>query len=335
MKNVKQQIVFWGIVFFSIWIFSSLFETSDFGAFIGIIIGVLVGLAVLSELDKQEIQERDLFQISRNQELIVSSFGYDSDGYTVVYQRGHKGIDHYLRMYSSRNVLPGTLVVSNLGVRFVCNITRTEQKFTLNWNEIRRVSHFTEENFSGNKSWLQIDTKKYGLIGFTTDSANTISHQITNKLASHQEKVAEEERLIENQIRTRNLDSIPPTKFENLTSQLFQSMGYRVLQVGGAGDEGVDLVCKDTDNNEIIVQCKRYKGKVGISTIRDFYGALVHRHALKGYIVTSGEFTEPAIRWAADKPIELISRTRLAELLDQYQPSESVSEQPSFWNYKS
>jgi len=321
MKNFKQQIVFWGIVFLSIWIFSSLMETSDFGGFVGFIVGIIVGLGVLSELNKSEIQEQDLFHISRNQDLVVSDFGYDSEGYTVIYQRGHNGIDHYLRMYSQRNVLPGTLVLSNLGIRFVSKVTRTEQKFTLNWKEIRGATHSTEDNFSGKKSWLKIDTTKYGLINFTTDSATTISDKINKRLDDYQEKVAKEERLIENHIRTRNLDSISPTKFENLISQLFQSMGYRVLQVGGTGDEGVDLVCKDSNNNEIIVQCKRYKGKVGAPTIRDFYGALNHRQALKGYIVTTGEFTEPAMRWATNKPIVLIGRTRLAELLDQYLPS--------------
>jgi hypothetical protein len=321
MKNFKQQIVFWGIVFLSIWIFSSLMETSDFGGFVGFIVGIIVGLGVLSELNKSEIQEKDQIQISRNQDLVVSDFGFDSEGYTVIYQRGHKGIDHYLRMYSPRNVLPGTLVLSNLGVRFVCKLTRTEQKFTLNWKEIRGATHFTEDNFSGKKSWLKIDTTKYGLINFTTDSATTISDKINIRLDDYKEKVAKEERLIENHIRTRNLDSIPPNKFENLISQLFQSMGYRVLLVGGTGDEGVDLVCKDSSNNEIIVQCKRYKGKVGAPTIRDFYGALNHRQALKGYIVTTGEFTEPAIKWATNKPIVLIGRIRLAELLDQYLPS--------------
>jgi restriction system protein len=153
-----------------------------------------------------------------------------------------------------------------------------------------------------------------------------------NRLARHQEQVAQQEQLIESQIRSRNLDSIPPGKFEHLISQLFQSMGYRVLQVGGTGDEGVDLVCKDVGNNEIIVQCKRYKGKVGAPTVRDFYGALIHRRALKGYIVTTGEFTETALKWVAGTPIELIDRTRLAELLDRYQPGTTIGhKQQSFW----
>jgi restriction endonuclease Mrr len=57
----------------------------------------------------------------------------------------------------------------------------------------------------------------------------------------------------------------------------------------------------------------------------------MHRRALKGYIITTGEFTEPAIKWAAGKPIELIDRIKLAKLLDNYQPSYIEPKQTSFF----
>ena len=40
--------------------------------------------------------------------------------------------------------------------------------------------------------------------------------------------------------------------------------------------------------------------------VRDFYGVLQHEQADRGAIVTAGEFTDQARRWAAGKPIELI-----------------------------
>jgi hypothetical protein len=182
MKGCGRQIVFWGIIILSTWIFASLMGKNDWGPIIGFIVGFIVAWQVISEWNKSEKRERDIKTVSRNQGWIVRDFGQDSEGYTVIYQRGHKGIDHYLRMYAKRDEIPGTLALSDIGIRFVCTTTRTEQKFTLSWQEVRGASHSTEDTFLGQKAWLRVDTTKYGLISFTTESAPTIASQITNTL---------------------------------------------------------------------------------------------------------------------------------------------------------
>jgi restriction system protein len=95
-------------------------------------------------------------------------------------------------------------------------------------------------------------------------------------------------------------------------------MGYQVVHTGGSGDQGVDLSCWDpgTLDAELIVQCKRYKHKVGVRPVRALYGVLVDREARAGCIVTTSDFTEPAKSWAEGKPIMLIGRHELAQLLD-------------------
>ena len=94
-------------------------------------------------------------------------------------------------------------------------------------------------------------------------------------------------------------------------------MGYSVVETANTGDEGIDLICTKKDTNEtIVVQCKRYQGKVGSPIIRDFYGSLIHSKASKGYIVTTGQFTSDAISWAEGKPIEFIDREKLIRLFN-------------------
>lgn len=111
-------------------------------------------------------------------------------------------------------------------------------------------------------------------------------------------------------------DKITPKNFERLVGKIFERMGYSVQITGSTGDEGIDLICtRRGEYEKIIVQCKRYKGKVGAPTIRDFYGALLHSKASKGYIVTTGHFTSNASNWAKGKPIELINRENLIRLL--------------------
>jgi restriction system protein len=43
----------------------------------------------------------------------------------------------------------------------------------------------------------------------------------------------------------------------------------------------------------VIFQCKRYKGSVNVSQVRDFRGAMVGR-ADKGLLITTGNFTKDA-----------------------------------------
>jgi restriction system protein len=44
----------------------------------------------------------------------------------------------------------------------------------------------------------------------------------------------------------------------------------------------------------VIFQCKRYKGSVSVSQVRDFRGAMVGR-ADKGLLITTGNFTKDAV----------------------------------------
>lgn len=128
---------------------------------------------------------------------------------------------------------------------------------------------------------------------------------------------------IRNSLRAKykagDVEDMHHQEFEKLVTELFTFMGNVVYRVGGSGDGGIDLIGKNKKSGEkIIVQCKRYKNKVGISAIRDFYGALIHSRASIGYFVTTGEFTSGISEWIKDKPIELINGKKLKELLFIY-----------------
>jgi restriction system protein len=69
----------------------------------------------------------------------------------------------------------------------------------------------------------------------------------------------------------------------------------------------------------MIFQCKRYRGSVGSSIIRDFRGAMVGR-ADKGLIITTGSFTADARREAqrdGAPPIDVIDGEVLIEKLKE------------------
>jgi restriction system protein len=101
------------------------------------------------------------------------------------------------------------------------------------------------------------------------------------------------------------LKSLSPSDFEKLVAETYRAQGHKVEIVGATGDHGVDLVVKTRKGETWIVQCKKYRGKVGEPVIRDFYGALRASDADAGAVITTGLITSQARLWADGKPIFL------------------------------
>jgi len=99
--------------------------------------------------------------------------------------------------------------------------------------------------------------------------------------------------------------SLSPKDFEELVADTYRAQGNTVEVVGGTGDHGIDLVVRSPRGENYLVQCKRYRGKVGEPVVRDFYGTLRASDANGGAIITTGAITEAARLWAEGKPIHL------------------------------
>ena len=93
------------------------------------------------------------------------------------------------------------------------------------------------------------------------------------------------------------LGDMHPSAFERLCQRLLREAGFtRVEVTGKTGDGGIDgtgVLRMNLLSFQVIFQCKRWRGSVGASTVRDFRGAMVGR-ADKGLILTTGAFTADA-----------------------------------------
>lgn len=122
-------------------------------------------------------------------------------------------------------------------------------------------------------------------------------------------------------VLTRNLD---PAGFERLVQRILRESGFVQVEVTGrTGDGGIDGKGIARINGfmsfHVLFQCKRYKGSVGASEIRDFRGAMVGR-ADKGLFITTGSFTPAATKEATRDgapPIDLVDGDELAEKLKE------------------
>lgn len=114
----------------------------------------------------------------------------------------------------------------------------------------------------------------------------------------------------------RALHAMSWQQFELAVGQWFRTQGYTVLEQGGGGaDGGIDL-CLTKDNEQFIVQCKQWRAtKVGVTTIRELYGAMAAQGATGGFVITAGTFTRDATAFASGRNLTLIDGAQLAHVI--------------------
>lgn len=106
-------------------------------------------------------------------------------------------------------------------------------------------------------------------------------------------------------------------EFERLIGEYYTRHGYSVAENSQKGaDDGVDLYLQK-DGENIIVQCKHWKNKVGVPVVREHLGAIAAMNATRGMVVTSGAFTQSAIAFANENNIGLVDGTDLAKHFDR------------------
>lgn len=126
------------------------------------------------------------------------------------------------------------------------------------------------------------------------------------------------------------LKRMDPGAFERLSQRILRESGFVKVQVTGkpndGGIDGIGVLRMNLVSFQVMFQCKRYKGTVSSSAIRDFRGAMTGR-ADKGLVITTGNFSAEAQREAVRDgapTIDLIDGDDLCELLKSLKLGVSV-----------
>lgn len=192
-------------------------------------------------------------------------------------------------------------------------------------------------------AWTRSYLKKYGLLenssrgiwalttkGSQTEKVNPkdVSRYVRNlkkKEAAKQKDYDEDEaEMTWRDELLKTLLEMSPDAFERLVQRMLRESGFIQVQVTGrSGDGGIDgkgiMRLSGLLSFHVIFQCKRYKGTVSVSQVRDFRGAMVGR-ADKGLLVTTGNFTKDAAKEATRDgapAIDLIDGELLVEKLKE------------------
>ena len=112
--------------------------------------------------------------------------------------------------------------------------------------------------------------------------------------------------------------------FEVLVAEHFRRQGFSVTETGGGGpDGGVDVLIR-RGSDRYLVQCKHWRARrVGVEPVRELYGLMAAQRMAGGFVVTSGDFTDEARRFANGREVELINGAALQRNLRAQAPRQS------------
>jgi HJR/Mrr/RecB family endonuclease len=122
--------------------------------------------------------------------------------------------------------------------------------------------------------------------------------------------------------------ALSPRRFEELVADIYRNLGYHSRLTQQTRDGGYDIVLLErATNRQVIVECKRYKEgrRVGVAAVREVLGVQLDLGVPHAKIVTTSEFTQPAIKMSeklkqrqCGYELDLVDAARLVETLRVY-----------------
>ena len=112
------------------------------------------------------------------------------------------------------------------------------------------------------------------------------------------------------------IQTLSHKQFENLVAEAYGRIGYLVLKHSAfEEDQGIDLVLRKSANL-YLVRCRNWQShEISAEIVRRMYSLMYDRQASGSIIISSGTFSRDALRFAADKPIELVDGRQLVKLI--------------------
>ena len=158
----------------------------------------------------------------------------------------------------------------------------------------------------------------HGYLNASSKGIRDTRRKVTVAVSNHNNKQLSD-------LRER-LSTMDPYLFEGLVKDLLEAMGYEDVEVTKAsGDKGVDVVANVqfgiTTITEV-VQVKRHKGNIGRPTLDQLRGALPYHKAIRGTLITLGNFSKgckEAALYPGAAPIGLINGDKLIDLMVEHE----------------
>ena len=129
--------------------------------------------------------------------------------------------------------------------------------------------------------------------------------------------------LSDQELLTRDIDSLSGLDFERLVEMYYRDKGYPVKRIGGSGDHGVDIIVQEKDGAWVAVQCKRQMKNVGNAVVLKLDSGRRAHQCHVGRIITTAYFTREAEDAAKRLRIELYNRMVTLDKLESWRKKQT------------
>ena len=123
-----------------------------------------------------------------------------------------------------------------------------------------------------------------------------------------------------------HISSRSGTEFEHYIAKVFRLLGYNATVLGGAGDQGVDLLLRK-GGEVVAVQCKNYQRPVGNKPVQEVFAGKHHHKTNAAWVVAPAGFTEGAVTLARSTGVRLFDRGGITRLLQKAEEQRAEEEQ--------
>jgi restriction system protein len=105
-------------------------------------------------------------------------------------------------------------------------------------------------------------------------------------------------------------------QFELFAADLFRAMGHGTTMLGGAGDQGVDIVVS-YHGERVAVQCKNYRRAVGNKPVQEVFAGARHHGCQQAWVVAPAGYTRGAYELASSTGVSLHDANSIGQWIRQ------------------
>ena len=109
-------------------------------------------------------------------------------------------------------------------------------------------------------------------------------------------------------------------RFEELCAAFYREIGLRSETIHCGADGGIDAKLFEADAQEptAVIQCKAWNTRpVGVKPVRELLGVMTDQRIAKGIFITTGDYTDEAIKFANTNPIDLVNGAGFLKMLQR------------------
>ena len=115
-------------------------------------------------------------------------------------------------------------------------------------------------------------------------------------------------------LRFEAVRSMSGAQFEDFTADLFRALGHQVVVLGGAGDQGVDVIV-NRRSGRVAVQCKNHKRPVGNRPVQEVFAGARHHRCAEACVVAPAGYSSGAIALARSTGVSLYDADTVRQLI--------------------